>query len=72
MITGRHIKTARAALGLGVRELAAMAGVSLNTVSHFERGGMAMSGTVTKLTAVLEAEGIEFLNTGSPGIRWRD
>lgn len=71
MVTGKHIKAARAVLGVGARELGKMAGVSVNTISHFERGGEAMTGTITKLQAALEAEGIEFLGTGSPGIRWR-
>ncbi len=72
MITGKHIKAARAVLGLGVRELADMADVSFNTVSRFERGAADTTvSTATRMQRALEAEGIEFLNTGSPGIRWK-
>lgn len=70
MITGKHIKAARAVLGIGVRDLAAMAGVSMSTVAAFEGGRQAYSSTLTKLQRTLEAEGIEFLDS-PPGIRWR-
>lgn len=70
MITGKHIKAARAVLGIGSQELADMAGVSINTVLHFERGGTAYGTTIGKMQVALEERGIEFLGTGKPGIRW--
>jgi predicted transcriptional regulator len=71
MITGKHIKAARAVLGIGVRDLATMSGVAMATVVHFETGGQSYSSTVAKLQRALEKQGIEFLNSGRPGIRWK-
>jgi transcriptional regulator with XRE-family HTH domain len=64
-------RMARAALELGVRELAELAGVSPDTVSRFERGELPRGKTVEVLQAALEARGIEFTNGGQPGVRWR-
>ena len=71
MITGKHIRAARAVLGLDLSDVAEAADISRNTVSRIERGAEALASTIGKIQRVLEAEGIEFLNTGSPGIRWR-
>ncbi len=62
---------ARAALGWGVRELAAKAGVSANTVSRYENGADALGGTLLKIQRVLEQGGIIFIdeNGGGPGVR---
>ncbi len=62
---------ARAALGWGVRELAAKAGVSANTVSRYENGADALGGTLLKIQRVLEQGGIIFINEngGGPGVR---
>ncbi len=62
---------ARAALGWGVRELAAKAGVSANTVSRYENGADALGGTLLKIQRVLEQGGIVFIdeNGGGPGVR---
>ncbi len=64
---------ARAALGWGVRELAAKAGVSANTVSRYENGADALGGTLLKIQRVLEQGGIIFIdeNGGGPGVRLR-
>lgn len=51
---------ARAALGWGVRDVAASAGVTANTVSRFENGADAYSTTLRKIEFALEAEGIRF------------
>lgn len=64
-------RMARAALDLGVRELAELAGVSPDTVSRFERGELPRGKTVEQLQAALEARGIEFTNGGQPGVRMR-
>ena len=70
MITATHIRTARAALGWGVRDLAAKAGTGIKSVSRFENGGDVRKSTVDKWQRTLEAEGITFENSGQPGIRW--
>jgi transcriptional regulator with XRE-family HTH domain len=64
---------ARAALGLGVRELAAAAKVSIDTVTRFERGDELKERTIEALQRALEAAGIEFIdeNGGGPGVRLR-
>ncbi|MBU6462896.1 MAG: helix-turn-helix domain-containing protein [Bradyrhizobium sp.] len=64
---------ARAALGLGVRELAAAAKVSIDTVARFERGEELKERTVEAIQHALEAGGIEFIdeNGGGPGVRLR-
>ncbi|MQX37347.1 helix-turn-helix domain-containing protein [Roseospira navarrensis] len=64
---------ARTALSLGVRDLAAAAGVSTQTVARFERGDQLKPATVETLRAALEAGGVEFIpeNGGGPGVRLR-
>jgi transcriptional regulator with XRE-family HTH domain len=62
-------RMARAALGLGVRELAAAAKVSIDTVARFERGDELKERTVEALQRALEAAGVEFTNGGKPGVR---
>ena len=71
MITRDQVRMARAALGWGVRELAAKAGVSANTVSRYENGADALGGTLLKIQRVLEQGGIIFIdeNGGGPGVR---
>ncbi|WP_208646428.1 helix-turn-helix domain-containing protein [Mesorhizobium waimense] len=55
-------KMARAALGLGVRDLAKSAGVAINTVTRFERGEELLPRTLAAIRAALEAAGVEFIN----------
>jgi transcriptional regulator with XRE-family HTH domain len=64
-------RMARAALGWGVRELAAAAKVSIDTVARFERGDELKERTIEALQLTLEAGGIEFIdeNGGGPGVR---
>ena len=64
-------RMARAALGLGVRELAAATKVSIDTVARFERGDELKERTIEALQRVLEAAGIEFIDGdgGGPGVR---
>ena len=66
-------RMARAALGLGVRELAATAKVSIDTVARFERGDELKERTIEALQHALEAAGVEFIdeNGGGPGVRLR-
>jgi transcriptional regulator with XRE-family HTH domain len=62
-------RVARAALGLGVRELAAAAKVSIDTVARFERGDELKERTIEALQRALEAAGVEFTNGDQPGVR---
>jgi transcriptional regulator with XRE-family HTH domain len=60
---------ARAALGLGVRELAAAAKVSTDTVARFERGDELKQRTIDALQLALVAAGVDFTNGDQPGVR---
>jgi len=62
---------ARAALGMGVRELAASAKVSVDTVARFERGEDLKERTIDALQRALETAGVKFIdeNGGGPGVR---
>jgi transcriptional regulator with XRE-family HTH domain len=62
---------ARAALQLGIRELAALAKVSPNTISRLERGESLFESTLHDIRSALEAAGIEFIpeNGGGAGAR---
>ena len=66
-------KMARAALGLGVREVAEAAKVSPDTVVRLERGETLKERTVDAIRAALEAAGVEFIpeNGGGAGVRLR-
>ena len=66
-------KMARAATGLGVRELAEAAGVSPNTVARLERGEDLKQATIDSIRAALESAGVEFIpeNGGGAGVRLR-
>ena len=71
-----QLKMARAAVGLGVRELAELAGVTANTITRIENGADAKQSTLAALQAVLEKDVI-FLSdgettSGGPGVRLRD
>jgi transcriptional regulator with XRE-family HTH domain len=64
---------ARAALGLGVRELADGAKVSPDTIARLERGEELKPRTIDAIRAALEAAGVEFIaeNGGGAGVRMR-
>ena len=62
-------RMARAALGLGVRDLAAAAKVSIDTVARFERGDQLKERTIDALQRTLETAGVEFTNGDQPGVR---
>jgi hypothetical protein len=64
---------ARSAIGLGVRELAAAADVSPETVVRFEGGETLRARTIAAIRAALEAAGVEFIaeNGGGAGVRLR-
>ncbi len=64
-------KMARAALGLGVRDLAALAGVSADTIARLERGEDLKASTLDGIRAALEKRGVAFIaeNGGGAGVR---
>jgi transcriptional regulator with XRE-family HTH domain len=76
-ISPTQCRTARAALGLTIPDLAAAADVRAATVSHFERGGESYASTVAKLREALEKAGAVFIAageaslTGGAGVRLR-
>jgi hypothetical protein len=63
---------ARAALKLGVRELAQIANVSTNTITRFEQDEPLRPRTVWAIKSALEQSGIVFIahdRSGGPGVR---
>ena len=62
-------RMARGALGLGVRDLAAAAKVSVDTVLRFERGDDLKERTIAAIRRALDAAGVEFANGDQPGVR---
>ncbi|MFT8723411.1 MAG: helix-turn-helix transcriptional regulator [Acetobacter malorum] len=62
---------ARAALQLGVRDLASAANVSPTTITRLERGEPLYSRTIEAIRTALEAAGVEFIaeNGGGTGVR---
>ena len=64
-------RMARGGLGLGVRDLAAAAKVSVDTLARFERGDELKERTVEAIRRALEAAGVEFTNGDQPGVRLR-
>jgi transcriptional regulator with XRE-family HTH domain len=65
---------ARAALQLGVRDVAKLAGLSAMTVTRFENGHSSGSQeTQAALCSAFEAAGVEFIaeNGGGAGVRLR-
>ena len=75
IMTPLQMKLARTAVGLGVRELAAAAGIAPSTVQRFESGkGDMHSRTLDRVQQVLEEAGIIFIAAdanGGPGVRLR-
>lgn len=64
---------ARAAVGWGVRDLAAAAKVSPDTIARLERGETLYPRTIANIQSALEAAGVEFIqeNGGGAGVRLR-
>ena len=64
---------ARAALQIGVRDLAEAADVSPTTITRLERGESLYPRTVAAIRNALEAAGVEFIaeNGGGAGVRLR-
>ena len=74
-LTPQQCRMSRAALGLGVRDLAAIADVSPNTIARLERGESMHPRTHHHLRGALEAQGLLILTdgerslAGGPGVR---
>jgi transcriptional regulator with XRE-family HTH domain len=66
-----QLRMARAALKLGIRDVAKLAKVAPSTVSRFEAGEKLNPRTVEAIQRALEAAGIEFTNGDAPGVRLR-
>jgi transcriptional regulator with XRE-family HTH domain len=64
MISASQSRMARAALNLGVRDVAEAAGVSTNTITRLERGEELLPRTVAAIRAALESAGVIFLDDG--------
>ena len=77
MITGTQIRGARAMIGMSIEDLAAHAGLSVETVTALENGEWAgETRAMIDVRNTLEAYGIIFIASGNqdeggPGIRLR-
>ena len=81
MLTPAQLRAARALLGIDQRTLADRAGVSLPTIQRMEASEgyvRGIVGTLTKVVAALEREGVELIGeqslsmSGGRGVRLRD
>ena len=70
-ITGTQCRMARAALGLGVRDLAKLADVSPNTITRLERGEDLHARTLKTIQQTLEKAGVEFMLGDVEGVKLR-
>lgn len=68
LISAAQCRMARAALGLSLRELAKVAGVSVNTLSRVESDGNVTSRTLAKVQHILAEQGVVFRRDGSVGV----
>lgn len=74
MISAVQCRMARAALRIGVRELASAANVAPMTISRFENEqAQPIPATLAAIRTALEAAGVEFIpeNGGGAGVRIR-
>ncbi len=66
-----HVQGARGLLKMSRADLAEAASVSEVTIWHFEtEKKIPRDETLLRIVAALEWMGIEFLNSGSPGVRY--
>ena len=70
-LNAAQCRMARAALRLGIRELAVVAQVSPTSITNLERGDSLHLRTIQAIRQALEAQGIVFIeeNGGGPGVR---
>jgi transcriptional regulator with XRE-family HTH domain len=70
----RQVKAARSLLAWSQEELANASGVSVPTIKRLEADDGELGGkpeTAEKIVAALEAAGVEFTNSGQPGVKLR-
>jgi ribosome-binding protein aMBF1 (putative translation factor) len=74
VITGRHIRAARELLGWAQSDLSKRSKVAIRTlrrIEGFEGEVIARTDTLSRLVATLEKAGIEFQDSGGPGVALR-
>jgi predicted transcriptional regulator len=74
VITGRHIRAARALIGWAQNELSTKSKVALGTVRRMEGNDgpvNARTESLTRVVVTLEKAGVEFLDGDQPGVRMR-
>lgn len=75
LTTGNQLKAARALAGVEQLALAEASSVSIGTIRNMEAcGSDTLKSSLKTIAAVqraLEAEGVEFLNHGEPGVKLR-
>ncbi len=73
LTTGNQLKAARALIEMDQAALAERAKVNVNTIRNMEAAGSGpIAGRAVNVQAVqaaLEAAGVEFTNSGQPGVR---
>lgn len=73
LTTGNQLKAARALIAMEQKDLAEKAEINVNTVRSMEAAGAnpiaGRAQNVQRVQRVLEAEGVQFLNHGQPGVR---
>jgi len=72
-ITAISCRMARSGLGIGIRDVAELSGLAVNTVQRFERGAELKVRTVLAIQSAYEARGCTFLadDGNGPGVRVR-
>ena len=68
-MTPAQSRMARAALQLGIRDVAKLAKVAPSTISRLEAGEALQPRTLEAIQRALEKAGIEFIDGNKPGVR---
>lgn len=72
-ISPEQCRMGRAALHISVRELAERAGVSTAMISRFENDQpVGQPEALKRIRTALEARGVEFIDSHSPGVKLRE
>ena len=71
-ITGRQLAAARSLLDWSQGQLALAADVDKQTIQNWESGRhMPREETISRVRRAIEDRGVEFLNGGQPGVRYK-
>lgn len=72
-LTPAHMKAARALLDWNQDRLATESGLATSTIKRLEGAGLAKASleNIDKIAEAFEQAGIEFFNSGEPGVRLR-